>query len=227
MRAREKASYLLKCLTVLSAFGGLFISLLESQNHGYSHWSKRFLYFTAQSNIWIGFTMLTLIVYPLLAKKPPAFLYALKYVFTVSITVTFLVFTCLLGPFGDKSYHLWAFSSWLTHIFSPIFAIADFFVDEEKIPLTRGQVWVCVLPPLLYSILTIALEAFGVDFGRGVSYPYFFMDYRSPAGIFGVTGELPNIVGTFYWLALLSVLILAIGWIYLRLHNCAKENSAS
>ena len=225
MRAREKASYLLKCFTVLSAFGGLFISFLESQSHGYSHWSKRFLYFTAQSNIWIGATMLALILYPLLAKKTPVFLYILKYIFTVSITLTFLVFTCLLGPFGDKSYHLWAFSSWLTHIFSPIFAIADFFVDEEKIPLTRGQVWVCVLPPLFYSISTITLEAFQVDFGRGVSYPYFFMDYRSSVGLFGFSRELPYFAGTFYWLALLCALILGIGWIYLHLRTYPSKQA--
>ena len=169
--------------------------------------------------------MLAFIVYPLLNKKPPAFLYVLKYIFTVSITVTGLVFTCLLGPFGDKSYHLWAFSSWLTHIFSPVFAITDFFVDGEQIPLHGGQVWVCALPPLFYSVFTIALEAMNVDFGRGLTYPYFFMDYRSPAGIFGFTGELPFFAGIFYWFTLLTTLILGIGALYLKLHKPAKKNS--
>lgn len=169
--------------------------------------------------------MLAFTVCPLLNKKPPAFLYILKYIFTVSITVTFLVFTCLLGPFGDKSYHLWAFSSWLTHIFSPVFAIADFFVDKEKIPLRRGQVWVCALPPLAYSVSTIILEALNVDFGRGLTYPYFFMDYRSPVGLFGFSNELPFFAGTFYWLALLSFLVLGIGALYLKLHTPKKGRS--
>ena len=226
VRTRKKISYTLKCLTAVTALGGLFISLLESQSHGYSHWSKRFLYFTAQSNIWIGFTMLAFIVCPLIAKKPPAFLYILKYIFTVSITVTFLVFTCLLGPFGDKSYHLWAFSSWLTHIFSPLFAIADFFVDREKIPLRGGQVWVCALPPLFYSVLTITLEAFNVDFGRGLTYPYFFMDYRSPVGLFGFSNKLPYFAGTFYWFTLLAVLVIGIGALYFNLHSQTKKHSA-
>lgn len=225
VQTRKKISYLLKCLTVLSALGGIFVSLLEAQSHGYSHWSKRFLYFTAQSNVWIAFTMLTLIFYPLLKKKAPPFLYVLKYVFTVSITVTFLIFTCLLGPFGDKSYHLWAFSSWLTHIFSPVFAIADFFIDDTKIPLQGRQVWVCFLPPLFYCISTLVLETLNVDFGRGLVYPYFFMEYRSPVGLFGFSNEFPFFVGTFYWLFLFAILILAIGFFYFKMHRSIKKHS--
>ncbi len=220
---RRKLSFTLKCLTVTSALGGLAISLFESTAHGYSHWSKRFLYFTAQSNIWIGVTMLALVVYAMLGKKPPKFLYLLKYIFTVSITVTGLVFTCLLGPFGDASYHLWAFSSWLTHIFSPAFAIWDFFVDREKLPLRGEQVWVCALPPLTYSLSTMALEALNVDFGRGLPYPYFFMEYRSPVGLFGFSGELPFFAGTFYWLTLLAALVVGIGALYLKLHRHRKK----
>ena len=215
----------LKFMTALTSIVGLTFSLFEAQSHGYSHWSKRFLYFTAQSNVWISVTMLFLLAYTLRGKHPPQILSTLKYVFTVSITVTFLVFTCLLGPFGDKSYHLWAFSSWLTHIFSPLFAIADFFVDTEKIPLSRGQVWVCAIPPLAYSALTILLQAYNVDFGRGVSYPYFFMDYRSPVGLFGFSKELPYFAGTFYWLLLLSILVMGIGVLYLKLHSTIKNTS--
>lgn len=220
----KKISLLLKSLTVLASLGGLLLSLLESEIHGYSHWSKRFLYFTAQSNVWIGTTMFLLVLYTIFKRKPPTFLYALKYLFTVSITVTFLVFTCLLGPFGDRSYHLWAFSSWLTHIFAPVFAIADFFVDRRNIPLRKNQTWLCILPPLTYAAITVLLEIFGVDFGRGLIYPYFFMDIRSPVGFFGFSDELPYFAGTFYWFAALSIVVWGIGELYFRLH---KSNHAT
>lgn len=220
----RKLSFTLKCLTVVTSFGGLIISLFESTAHGYSHWSKRFLYFTAQSNIWIGTTMLVLVIYAMLGKKPPQFLYLLKYIFTVSITVTGLIFVCLLGPFGDPSYHLWAFSSWLTHIFSPTFAVWDFFVDRESIPLRGGQVWICVIPPLAYAAVTVLLELFNVDFGRGLIYPYFFMDVRSPVGFFGFSNQLPYFAGTFYWFFLLSLIVWRIGALYLKLHE-RKKNS--
>lgn len=220
----KKLSLLLKGLTVLTSLGGLLISIFESEAHGYSHWSKRFLYFTAQSNVWIGGTMFAFLVCALFRIKPPAFLYALKYIFTVSITVTFLVFTCLLGPFGEASYHLWAFSSWLTHIFAPAFAVADFFVDREKIPLRGGQVWICLIPPLAYSAAVVLLELLNVDFGRGLIYPYFFMDIRSPVGLFGFSNELPYFAGTFYWFFALALIVWGIGALYLRLHE-RKENS--
>ncbi len=220
----KKISILLKLLTLVSSIGGVTISLFESTAHGYSHWSKRFLYFTAQSNLWIGFTMLALLVCALLKKKPPAFLYVFKYIFTVSITVTGLIFTCLLGPFGDASYHLWVFSSWLTHVFSPAFAIADFFLDREKIPLTAGQVWICILPPLFYCGLTIALETVGTDFGRGLAYPYFFMDIYSPVGLFGFSDQLPFFAGSFYWFTVIAAIILGLGILYFRLHE--KTSSA-
>lgn len=223
--AKKKLSYALKCLTALSSLGGVTISLFESANHGYSHWSKRFLYFTAQSNLWIGLTMLALILYPLLGKTPPRFFYILKYVFTVSITVTGLVFCCLLGPFGDKSYHLWAFSSWLTHIFTPFFAIFDFFLDGEKIYLQGGHVWICALPPLFYSALTLLLEALYVDFGRGEFYPYFFLNYRSPVGVFGFAANIPFFAGSFYWISFLGLLVLGLGFLYKEWNNAQIKTS--
>ncbi len=223
---KKKLSYALKCLTALSALGGVALSLFESEKHGYSHWSKRFLYFTAQSNLWIGLTMLFFVLYPLFGKNPPRFLFILKYVFTVSITVTGLVFCCLLGPFGDKSYHLWAFSSWLTHIFTPVFAVADFFIDEEKTFLRGGHVWICALPPLFYSVSTLLLEAFRVDFGRGEFYPYFFMNYRSPVGVFGFAAEIPFFAGSFYWIAFLALLVLGIGFFYKEWNNGQIKNSS-
>lgn len=171
--------------------------------------------------------MLALLLYDLLKREPPSFLYTLQYLFTVSITVTFLVFTCLLGPFGDKSYHLWAFSSWLTHIFAPAFAIADFFVDRRKIPLRKNQTWFCILPPLTYAAITVLLEMFSVDFGRGLMYPYFFMDIRSPVGFFGFSNELPYFAGTFYWFAVLSVIVWGIGELYFRMHGFGHEPKSS
>ena len=206
----------LKYLIIVSSLGGLFVSLLESSAHGYSHWSKRFLYFTAQSNVWIGLTTLAILLSARFLKKTPNFLYILKYIFTISITLTGLVFCCLLAPFGPPSYHLWAFSSWLTHIFSPAFSILDFALEKKNLPLRRGQVWVCLIPPLFYLFSTMLLEALNVDFGRGVSYPYFFMEYRSPVGFFGFSNQSPYFAGTFYWLLLFSLLILSVGDLCLK-----------
>ena len=220
---RQKLSFACKCLTALTALGGVLISLPESNAHGYSHWSKRFLYFTAQSNLWIGGIMLLFLLYFFLDATPPKALYLCKYIFTVSITMTGLIFCGLLGPFGDPSYHLWAFSGWLTHIFSPAFAIADLFLDEGQILIRGGQVWLCVLPPLVYALFTILLEELGTDFGRGLPYPYFFMYYRSPVGLFGFANQIPFFAGTFYWLILFFLLVMGIGFFYRHALNHALQ----
>ena len=220
---RKNISWLLKCLTVATSLGGVAISLINARRDGYSHWSRRLLYFTAQSNLWIGFTFLAILLLPLIHKKRKNIwkkrLYLLKYVFTVSITMTGLVFCFLLAPFADESYHAWSVSGFLTHVFTPILAIADFFVDEYRIPLRGKHVLFTALPPILYFSTASVLEGFNTDFGRGVPYPYFFLNYRSPAGMFGFSKEFPFFIGTFYWMTLFGLIMLAIGAFYARVYS--------
>jgi len=218
---KQRFCLLLKILTVISSIGGLIISLINAKFDGYSHWSKRLLYFTAQSNVWIGVTFLVLIFFPLLKIKNSAVwknrLYVLKYIFTVSITVTGLVFCFLLAPFADESYHVWSVSGFLTHVFSPVFAIADFFIDDYKIPLLHKQTYLSVIPPALYVLTSAILTAVNFDFGRGDNYPYFFMNYFSPAGLFGFSNVSPFFVGSFYWILALALITFFLGKLYQKL----------
>ena len=176
-KKRNALSMLLKYLTVCASLGGVLLSLMNARQDGYSHWGKRLLYFTAQSNIWLGFTFLFILLLPLKKKNAELWkerLYLLKYIFTVSITITGIVFCALLAPFSDDSYHPWEICNLLTHVFSPLFAIIDFFLDPYHIPLYKKQIFLTLLPPLAYFSLASILGAVHTDFGRGVSYPYFF-----------------------------------------------------
>ena len=69
-----------------------------------------------------------------------------------------------------------------------------------------------------YFLFTGVLEFFGVDFGRGVAYPYFFFNFRSPVGLFGVspTGPYPFYLGAFYWLILFMLIVLGFGFLYAK-----------
>ena len=212
----------LKILTVLSSLGGVLLSLFFARRDGYSHWSRRLLYFTAQSNIWIGVTFLLLLLLPLKKKNAElwkARLYLFKYIFTVSITITGLVFCCLLAPFADGNYRPWGFCNLLTHVFTPIFAIADLFLDEYPLILGGKQVFFSLVPFLFYFFTASILGFAHTDFGRGVTYPYFFLNYTSPAGVFGFSHVYPFYVGSFYWFALLGVLVVGIALLYARLLN--------
>ena len=218
---RGVLSVALKFATAISALGGVLLSLIYARADGYTHWAKRLMYFTAQSNLWLGFTFVALLVLPLLKEEKAVVLqprlYLLKYIFTVSITMTGLVFCLLLAPFCDENYRPWTLPSLLTHVFSPVFAVVDLFVDPRRIPLTKKQVWLCALPPVLYFFPASILCVLNADFGRGVPYPYFFLNYRSPAGVFGFSNEFPFFMGSFYWMALFSIVVIGLGFLYARL----------
>lgn len=214
--ATYKISYALKWLVTLSAFGGVILSLFTAQKDGYSHWSARLLYFTAQSNIWLGFTFLMLALFPLFRHKNDEWkrpLYLLKYVFTVCILVTALVFCALLAPFSDESYRAWTVCNLFTHVVTPALALMDYFIDPYRPALTTKNAFLCALPALSYLFCTVFLVALHVDFGRGVEYPYFFINYRSPVGFFGFSSSPPFVMGVFYWLILFAFLVVLLAFL--------------
>lgn len=218
---KTKTLYLFKPLTAFCALFGVLFSLFSAQRDGYSHWLKRLLYFTAQSNIWLGITFTALTVLPLFSAEKQArwtpHLYLLKYIFTVSITMTGLVFCGLLAPFSGDDYRPWTTCNVLTHVAAPLFAVVDFFLDEFPFPLGKKEILFSLLPPLCYFSVAGFLGVLGTDFGRGEPYPYFFMNFRSPAGIFGFSDTLPFILGSAYWLALFGLITYGIALLYARL----------
>ncbi|MBE7084812.1 MAG: hypothetical protein E7368_02005 [Clostridiales bacterium] len=194
--------------------------LFTAERDGFSHWSRQLLYFTAQSNIWIG--AITVVLLFTANEK----LYILKYIFTVCIVMTGVVFTFLLSPFAsDYGFHTWKFSSVLTHALSPLLAIADFFLDEYHFVPKRKHVWLCMIPPVLYFSISFVLEYFYVDFGKGLPFPYYFMNFRSPLGLFGFSGTLPYVMGTFYWFILFPALLLLIAVIIQRFKEKRAKKS--
>ncbi len=225
MTARKNVSIVLKILIVATSLGGVFLSLITARKDGYSHWARRLLYFTAQSNIWIGVITLILLLSPLFPynEKRRKRLYVLRFVFTVSITLTGIVFCGLLAPFAaDYGFRTWALSSVLTHALTPAFAVLDFFLDTNRYPIENKHVFLCGIPPTIYFFISFILEFFYVDFGRGEVYPYFFMNFRSPVGVFGFSSTPPFVMGTFYWFLLFPALLYLIAFAYKRLYNRKK-----
>ena len=134
--------------------------------------------------------------------------------------MTGVVFCALLAPFAaDYGYRTWTLSSVLTHALTPMLAILDFFLDTNRLVIENKHVLLCSLPPILYFSISFLLEIFNVDFGRGVAYPYFFMNFRSPAGVFGFSTVPPFFMGTFYWFLLFPALLFGIATLFKRLHN--------
>lgn len=197
---------------------GFILSCVFAVRDGYSHWLTRLLYFTQQSNLWIGVTCLLLAI--ALINKNNALIKALsvcKLIFTVSITVTGFIFCTVLAPFAD--FNVWTFSSVLTHVVVPVLSIADFVSNKNITGLNKKHVLLTLVPPLAYFIFASVLCVLKIDFGRGEPYPYFFMNFYSEVGLFGFIGKWPPQIGSFYWIVFFCVFIYFLGLLYYAINK--------
>ena len=214
---RKKISIGLNFTISLAVLIGVLLSAIFARRDGYSHWGRRLLYFTQQSNIWIGVTCLVFAIASLIEirRGQPCvkrYVYVLKYVFTVAITITGIIFCCLLAPFAD--YDVWSTGSVLVHVVVPILSVVDWFFCEAEFSLRKIHIFLTLVPPLLYFIVASILGVAGVDFGRGVTYPYIFMNYNSEEGWFGITNNGIPKVGSAYWLLVVAGMVLFFAWLY-------------
>ena len=219
-----------KILTIICAFAGIIICLYSAKYDGYSHPTKRLLYFTNQSNIWVFIIMLlSLFAFSKKDYYNKFSMFVARYIFTISILLTGIIFCCFLGPFADKSYHAWSISGYLTHVAVPLFTLVDFLCEKHRFYLNKKVAFLTLLPPLIYLILTTVLFAIKLDFGRGQNYPYFFLNYLSPAKMFGFSNITPFFMGTFYWIILLLLLTLSLAFLLIKINNkmCLKNNKTT
>ncbi len=227
MFTRKNIGLLLNIIVGLASFTGVILGFINATNEGFNHFSQRLLYFTTLSNIWIGVVCILisigLILENILKKEVlKNSIYVLKYIFTISITVTGIVFCFLLAPFAD--FNVWTASSILTHVVVPVTAVMSYFVEVPLKPMNKKYVWFSLIPPFVYFIFGIILSAFKVDFGRGQTYPYFFMNFESEVGLFGFKTEGLFEMGCVYWIIIILLFILGISRIYYKLHSVNKKN---
>jgi hypothetical protein len=95
----------------------------------------------------------------------------------------------------------------------------DFFVDGGEVVFEKKHNVLSLAPPLSYFIFCVVLYLLNVDFGRGDNFPYFFLNFGSPAGIFGFSDEFPYRIGSFYWVVFISALVYSTSVLYSWLHN--------
>jgi hypothetical protein len=225
MDVRKKISASLNFLIGILSLVGITIACFYGTTDGYSHWSKRLLYFTQLSNIWIGVVCIIVGFLFVLKSKNQRLInvvYVLKYVFTISIAITGIIFCALLAPFAD--HNIWSYYNFITHVVVPIFAISDFFVNNVKVEIKKKHIFLGLVPPLAYFIFASILSLLNVDFGKGDPYPYFFLNLSSDVGLFGFKyNEVRPELGTFYWIAVISLLILTISWLFYKLHPYSRE----
>src|SRR5574344_432466 len=77
----------------LSALVGVYLELTRTGSP-----ENIILFFTIQSNIWIMCVCLLFVLLDIFKKDVPKFLYIIKFIFTVSILVTGIIYNFVLVP---------------------------------------------------------------------------------------------------------------------------------
>ena len=212
-------SLLLKCVVIVAAVAGTALSALAG-SRVFMGGSRVFMYFTIQSNIAIAAVCAVGAVLLLRNRQIGTPWFVIKFVMTVAITLTGAVFCFVLAPTMGR--FAWNLQNILTHVVVPLVSIADFFVTGAYGEIRKRCVFFVTLPPLAYAVYAGIGYVRGWEFASGVHYPYFFLNWGSPAGAFGFTKGLPY-MGCVWWIAVLMVFLLLIGYLYLAITAALRK----
>lgn len=207
---KEKTrSIIYDVLIIFSSVLGIYLTITNGNFMG----SRGFLYYTIQSNALIAIISSIFLYFKLKNKKISNSLYLIKYVFTVGISLTLLVFSFVLAPqmLGEYNDYLFSVGNLTVHFISPILAILS-FIFFDKIKLKSHTYLYGFILPLFYFLFVLALTSFSskalfMDL-KGVysRFPYLFMDFETN-GWFRTNGSIWHL-GFFYWLIILFSLII-------------------
>ena len=188
--------------------------ILTASSSSFMGDSVTFQFFTVQSNITIALIELIYLVdafLQLFGKKSFSnnILLLIKYIFTIAITITFLVFVTMLAPTLDASY-LFSYNNYSLHFIVPILALIDFFVFNSDIKLTKINCLWGLAMPLYYVFYFLLGIPSGMKYLNGDPAPYFFLDYEKLTW-FSFTNNGP---GVFYWIIILTVAITGLSYLF-------------
>lgn len=217
---RKKISIIIDLLIIISSGLGIYLTIggINFMNQG------ALLYYTVQSNIYILVISAIFLLFKLLEKKIPQYLYIIKFICTVGITVTFLVFTFMLVPqmFGGFNEYLLSLGNLTVHFISPILAVISFIIFD-KVNMKKYTFLYGSIMPIVYCIFIMILTTikkeplFGGLGGTMSRFPYFFMDYETN-GWFRINNSIWEL-GFFYWFLIILIVVIIISKLYLRLSN--------
>lgn len=158
------------------------------------HWPIGFTFFTQLSNLFAAAVAVAqLALDGKCSRRAAQVLHTLKYMSTLSIFVTFLVFLTAIAsidPHGIMAAYLQDHGASLCmHLINPALVTADFFLHDARIPYSREHIFYGLVPLGVYLIFVLAAGALGLRWPREMGAPYPFLNYLAPAGWFGFRPE--------------------------------------
>lgn len=182
------------------------------------------LYFTIQSNITIALICLVFLILDIIgfARKKaieiPRWLYIAKFLFTVAITLTFLVFWLILVPTLPRDMlgsYIKSPSNLCCHTFVPLFAVLDWLLFNGGYRNKKNDYLWGMAMPLYYLLFSMIAGTAGADFGGGSKFPYFFLNYEKNGWLrLGRSG-----IGVIWWIIIVAVIVICISAILMWSKN--------
>lgn len=158
-------------------------------------------------------------------------MYVIKFMATISITLTFLVYMFILAPTNENGV-LYAYfhnhgASFCVHFLTPVLAVADFFLYDYDYKSTRKHALYAIIPPLAYVGYVVVAGRLGVRWGDGMMAPYNFLNYGAATGWFGFDMSVADSttlgIGVAYMIIVLVIIFLGLGQMYLKLKDMRQR----
>ena len=211
------------------AIVGILGIIFTAQSSAFMGGASVFFFFTVQSNIFIIIMALLFLVNEvvvLLGKNSfiNQTLLHIKYVATIAITVTFLVFFTMLAPLMGIDYLL-SFNNFSLHAIVPILAIIDFIIFDTDIKLTYKSSLLATIAPISYVIFVYVGAIFKLQYGDNLYYPYFFLDIGTNGFFFE-----KSTMGVIPWIIILLGAIIGLGalfTLFIKLRQKAVNKKSS
>ena len=170
---------ILSALIIVGVLGIILTAVSTSFMGG----ASVFYFFTVQSNIFIiamAFLFLGHQIICLINKKETVnqVMLQIKFVATVAITITFLVFFTMLAPLMGVDYLL-SFKNFSLHAIVPILAIIDFIVFDTDINISYPKSLIGTIAPVSYVVFVYAIGVpLKLQYAENLYFPYFFLNYE-------------------------------------------------
>lgn len=196
---------------------------------------KFFTYFTNLSNIFVDVVLALFIFQDFVllknGEKRKNLYYRIKFLATVSITLTFFVYMLILAPTVPggiwAAYFGNAAGSFCVHFATPVLAILDYILFDYEFESKGKDALFGVVPPLCYVAFVYILSALGMRWGENMTAPYNFLNYAAPVGWFGFDlSQMSSVtfgVGVFYMILVLVLIFIGLGRVFLFIKDARKK----
>ena len=136
------------------------------------HSIRIFKYFTTLSNILMGLVALMLAIVEIISLKNNKSInkiyYFIKYIATISVTITFLTVALFLAPvfYGKRFFDAFHDTNFFYHFLNPVLSIIVFLFFENTKTIKFKQTFFGLIPFALYSIYYVIEAVTHMDNGK-------------------------------------------------------------